>query len=57
MCRTIAAGASVAIISFRPALAQETDVDPAMMCDAAASAYQHTRSTTTIPTWTPQTPG
>jgi hypothetical protein len=30
----------VAIFGFRPALAQEPDVDPAMMCDAAAAAYQ-----------------
>jgi hypothetical protein len=30
----------VAIFSFRPAFAQEPDLDPAMMCDAAAAAYQ-----------------
>jgi hypothetical protein len=41
MCRTIVAGVSVlAIFGLRPALAQQPDVDPAMMCDAAASAYQ-----------------
>ena len=41
LCRTLVAGASVAaIFGFRPALGQEPDVDPAMMCDAAASAYQ-----------------
>src|SRR6476646_8255771 len=40
-CRMIVAVASVAaIFGFRPALAQEPDVDPAMMCDAAAAAYQ-----------------
>jgi hypothetical protein len=40
LCRIIAAGASVAIFGLRSGLAQEPDVDPAMMCDAAASAYQ-----------------
>jgi hypothetical protein len=28
------------MFGFGPALAQQPDVDPAMMCDAAASAYQ-----------------
>jgi hypothetical protein len=40
LCRTVVAGASVAIFSLRPAFAQEPDLDPAMMCDAAAAAYQ-----------------
>ncbi len=40
-CRTIVAGVSVvAIFGFRAALAQEPDVDPAMMCDAVAASYQ-----------------
>ena len=40
-CRTIVAGVSVvAIFGFRTALAQEPDVDPAMMCDAVAASYQ-----------------
>jgi hypothetical protein len=41
MCRTIVAVVSIlAIFGFRPVLAQQPDVDPAMMCDAAAAAYQ-----------------
>ena len=40
-CRTIVAGVSVvAIFGFRTALAQEPDVDPAVMCDAVAASYQ-----------------
>jgi hypothetical protein len=35
------AGVSVvAIFGFRTALAQEPDVDPAVMCDAVAASYQ-----------------
>ena len=41
VCRTIVAGVSVvAIFGFRPALAQQPDLDAAMMCDAVAASYQ-----------------
>jgi hypothetical protein len=30
----------VAIFGFPPTLAQEPDLDPAMMCDAVAASYQ-----------------
>ena len=42
LCRPTAlvAGAALAMFAFGPAFAQQPDVDPAMMCDASAAAYQ-----------------
>jgi hypothetical protein len=36
----VAAAAALAFFGFGHAVAQEPDLDPAMMCDAAAAAYQ-----------------
>ena len=40
LCRPVVAGAALALFGFAPAFAQQPDVDPAMMCDASAAAYQ-----------------
>ncbi len=40
LCRTVVAGAAVTLFGSHCAFAQEPDLDPAMMCDAAAAAYQ-----------------
>lgn len=40
LCRTAVVGPALAMFCFDPAFAQQPDVDPAMMCDAAAAAYQ-----------------
>ena len=39
LCRPVLAGAALSMFSF-PAFLRQPDVDPAMMCDAAASADQ-----------------
>jgi hypothetical protein len=49
LCRTVVAGAAVAMFGSRPAFAQEPDLDPAMMCDAAAAAYQSYAATNDDP--------
>jgi hypothetical protein len=40
LCRTAVVGAALAMFGFDPAFAQQPDVDPAIMCDAAVAAYQ-----------------
>ena len=40
LCRTIVASAALTMFGFGFAFGQEPDVDPQMMCDAAAAAYQ-----------------
>ena len=42
VCRELrlALAVALALLRFGPAIAQQPDVDPQMMCDAAAAAYQ-----------------
>ena len=48
--RTAIAGTALAMVGLDPASAQQQpDVDPAMMCDAAAAAYQSYAATSDDP--------
>ena len=49
LCRTAVVGAALAMSGFDPALAQQPDVDPALMCDAATAAYQSYAATNDDP--------
>ena len=47
--RTAVVGAALATLGLAPAFAQQPDVDPAMMCDAATAAYQSYAATNDDP--------
>ena len=49
LCRTAVVGPALAMFCFAPAFAQQPDVDPAMMCDAAAAAFQSYAATNDDP--------
>ena len=50
LCRPLVAGAALAMFAFGPAFAaQQPDVDPQQMCDAAAAAFQALAANSTDP--------
>jgi hypothetical protein len=49
LCSTVVAGVALATFGFGPAFAQEPDVSPGMLCEAAAASYQTYAATTSDP--------
>jgi hypothetical protein len=49
LCSTVVAGVALATFGFGPAFAQQPDVSPAELCEAAAASYQTYAGTTNDP--------